>query len=205
MKIVNILVLALWASAGSAATVTPYSDEASFLSAAGGTTTETFNGVSNNANLKNQTVTVGDVSLSIVGGDGRINTSGSSTNNVDGTTFVQVQRLGASSHLLRITFPETKAFAADFQSLNAGRTDTNVFVLGQQIVPTQVGSGQGSFFGIVSDMAFTSIEFRRGSRDSIFGLDNVQLALAPVPVPASVLLLLAGIGALGAVRARRRP
>lgn len=212
MRIVSSLIVLLVSSPVSAATIDAFFDRTAFEAAAGSTFIQTFDSVSADASFKDQTVVVNDLSLRADNvNDARIDVSpfASGGYSVNGTPYLRVF-LESSDDIFRISFANpVTAFAADFRSLNArGGTmrDTVFTVLGQTpLLPTVVSAGDTSFFGIVSDTAFSEVAFTRGARDSRFGLDNVQTAsVAPIPLPATGLLLLGAIVGLGAVARRRR-
>jgi hypothetical protein len=118
-----------------------------------------------------------------------------------------------------ITLPRPTTFLA----LEIGMTDsrgignnsgTRIDIAGTSfdfttIPGVNIGTGdfQG-FFGVNSDVAFTSFTFAglnlSNSRDDDFSVDNMAFAAAPIPLPAGAWLLIGGLGALGALRARRK-
>jgi hypothetical protein len=66
----------------------------------------------------------------------------------------------------------------------------------------------GSFWGFISSVAFTTVTFTEGNLPGNFEtytLDNLTVGeLAPVPVPASFGLLALGLGGIAALKRRRR-
>lgn len=134
---------------------------------------------------------------------------------------------------LVLTFDtEIYAFGAKFRGLNNDRASTSILldsgVLGQ-LEPAKTRKRKKSFFGFVSNEAFTSITF--SGKDS-FGMDKLiyatmpatsspslfvepsatelgdiqpptQAAVASVPVPSSFLLMVLGMLSLGVTRLKR--
>jgi hypothetical protein len=83
-------------------------------------------------------------------------------------------------------------------------------VVGSYDFSTMFGTDPGyiGFFGISSDDAFDAVRFVTNNAgaftDDDFQLDTVLFSdAAPIPLPAGLPLLIAGLGALGIVRARR--
>ena len=89
------------------------------------------------------------------------------------------------------------AFALDVNYVEDGFPGILVSIAGEEFRLTEAGS----FFGAISDTAFTNVVFRNGgSAPRIYDVDNVSIA--PVPEPAWWLLLVAGAPALSC---RARP
>lgn len=91
-----------------------------------------------------------------------------------------------------------RAFGLDVGYVEDGFPGILVSVAGDEFRLTEAGS----FFGAISDTAFTSVVFRNGgSAPRIYDVDNVSLA--PIPEPEFGLLLAVGALALCAPRLSR--
>lgn len=111
-------------------------------------------------------------------------------------------------------FAPITAFAFDFS--DSDTTDSYSVTIGNE-APFQLASGTSStfqsFFGLVSDTAFTTVVFKQtatGGFTEAFSIDNIrtngfntQEEANAVPVPASLPLLLAGFGGLAWLRRRK--
>lgn len=93
------------------------------------------------------------------------------------------------------------AFGGDYD-LSPGGAGTGLrFVLdGNEIIPQEISGTYSGFWGFVSDTFFTSVEVRAGSGSGIaetHTFDNfsfgVAATVAPIPVPASLPLLLTAL------------
>ncbi|MEM8555843.1 MAG: hypothetical protein AAGF71_13580 [Pseudomonadota bacterium] len=196
-----------FAATAHAVVIEAYYDRADFAAATSPTRVETFNAITEDTSFVDKTLSFGGVSIIAENvNHGTLDAAPFSSVNfvVDQSPYALVS-LQSANDVFRIVFDTpVQSFAADFSSLNArGGTnrDTAFSVLGQSIaLPTVTRVGDNSFFGIVSDTAFTEVEFTRSGRDSAFGIDNVQFA--PVPVPAAGLLL-GGVLVAGGVWSRR--
>lgn len=108
------------------------------------------------------------------------------------------------------------AFGGGFDLSTIGLTSGLQFVLdGVTVLSTQLATATPTFFGFVTDTAFTTVTLRGGTlglpstpaqnyrmNDMSFGT-AAPILPAPVPLPASLVLLLAGLGGLGMMRHRR--
>lgn len=200
----------LMAGAGSAAT-TSYTNATAFAAAAGTLQLENFRGEVRGSSLAgtrdfggftttlNSSVT--DPAFNVVGGPSSLNSAG-----LPGTNL-QIGLLEGETFTFTFDSAIT-AFGALFANVN-------------DFFPRSTFSGGGTtdwlpvvnrfgarFFGIVSDTPFTTVTITGGLFTEGFGIDNVRWAAAPVPtpvpLPASGILLLGAVLAVGAIGRRRR-
>lgn len=88
--------------------------------------------------------------------------------------------------------------------------EISVDVVGEGTFTRMVEAEALQFFGIVSNTGISSLSFRTtlDQRPPQIGMDNLVFgtssAAVPVPLPATLPLLLAGLGVLGVARHRRR-
>ncbi len=145
--------------------------------------------------------------------DGGITSSRSGTTNSPN----EVNNFGSFStlvtrdqkNLITLNFgKQINAFGADFSGLGSLFAD----LLGTDESVTIASSFQpAGFFGFVSDELFSSLQFRTapgiGFGSQLFSLDNLLSGTAadvsPVPLPATLPLLLAAFGGIGIMRRRR--
>ncbi|SNR39879.1 VPLPA-CTERM sorting domain-containing protein [Puniceibacterium sediminis] len=105
-----------------------------------------------------------------------------------------------------ITFTfDTALTAFGFDFSDSDSTDTYEITLGgETFLLDNASSTFIGFFGFVSDVAISSFVLTQATTGGItetFALDNI---VAPIPLPASIVLLLAGLGGLGSLRRFKR-
>ncbi|QTD55384.1 PEPxxWA-CTERM sorting domain-containing protein [Parasphingorhabdus cellanae] len=190
------------ATSASAAIIV-YTDQASFDAAAGVTTTETFDSFTTAAQFNAAPVDAGPFTVSLSGNSnnpaqnliGPAPTNGSF--DVNGTPNLSGRISNGGSIFL--TFDSSiSSFSGIFNEINNGNPNkTLLFAGGEQVAPVD------GFFGIVSDVAFTTIEFQTiAGADDGFALDNVQFGA--VPEPATWAFMIFGFGAIGGAMRRQR-
>lgn len=216
---VAVLAIATLASTAANAGITTYGTRGAFNTAAGVTSTETFNSCGSTASLGNNFV-LSSSNLgpcgSIVPGISFAPDTGydlyiagpSQSANID--TALGVDFPAAGNDTIGFSSP-SHAFAADlFQNFGGGGQSgadatftLNVFgsigLLGSYTFP--VSSGTGGFFGLTSTDGITSIQVSQTGGFAV--IDNVSFNGSTVPEPASWALMVAGFGLVG-VAARRR-
>lgn len=188
----------------SAAVITTYTDRSSWEAAVGAFTTEDFESVTPvTASTAGDTFTLADFDIVIDENHGSIAIASSGTGPVIGglqSFFGDVHSPGSSVPLFQtLNFVDPiVAFAADFAQGDA--SGITISLLGSTFPIAFSGT---TFFGITSDVAFSTLDITGGNTGSgFFVMDNVSISGASVPEPAGVLLL--GIG-LVSLTARRKP
>lgn len=107
---------------------------------------------------------------------------------------------GAS--LLEIVF-NTEITALSFYVSSSDSSDIAVTLSTGDVVTAASESSDPTFFGLTSDTAFSSFTLGAPGSPNV-GIDLMKFGnLAAVPLPASGVLLLAGLGALGLRRRKR--
>jgi len=129
-----------------------------------------------------------------------------------GNNLVQTEGSGYASFGIpnTLTFSFNSAinfFAIDITSIDFSGTTVSFFDnLGNTLnnFGAAPSFAAATFFAVANDVAFSTVSFSFGSRETI-AIDNVQYgtSVAPVPLPASLPLLGAGIVAVGALRRRK--
>jgi hypothetical protein len=197
----TLITIGSLAGVANAAIVT-YSDPTLFTSGATELlSTYGFENFLTDESFNDAAVDAGDFSISILGvgdssfGNNIVDTPPVLTiTSIDGSTGLNVFTELGNSFLITFDSP-IFSFGADFAAFNDGGNRTQIFIDGQSVTTPD----SPSFFGIISDQSFTTVEFR-GNNNDLFGVDNIHYSA--VPEPSSALLL--GLGAIGFVIRRRR-
>ncbi len=121
--------------------------------------------------------------------------------NIDGTPLAVMGLADEESLLLNFATPQI-AFGADFRDLfNDPTQPTDIFVNGQSVnLPFASPTGTIRFFGFTSTDPFSQVEIRGMSIGDQFGMDNVEFAPVPEPIPVVLFSL---VGLWLSVRRRR--
>lgn len=189
------------------AALTVYTTRASFLAATGPVTTETFNGATIEASFQSSPVVFGPLSVQGYGDQLDRNFVDIPPYqflgfDVDGTTNLNAFVTEGGGLVFTFASPIT-AWGADFAAFQNDVIRSTITAGGVTVTPpAQVGS-TGSFYGFISDVAFTTVTFAAVRNDG-FSIDNVSFGGGAVPEPASWAMLIAGFGLVGAMARRRR-
>ncbi len=207
MKRVISLGLALWASlmcatVANAAVITVYTDRTAWENALGGAviTTDTFSNPIASADVI--AFDSGIVSTAIPNGFGLNGVSGGRFN---GYVCSVGGGCGPTPDEFNWAMPTAvNAIAGDFTAVNSGGgLAFDIDSLGHDgtAIYDEIGGSDG-FYGIISDMAFNSVQLRcAGLCGDSFLIDDLSFAsAAPAPAPGSLLLIALGLAGLGACR-----
>lgn len=199
---IALFVFGIALTATSEAAISVYTSRAAFDAAAGTTSSQDFNSFASDTPFNLVPLDVGPFTLSVIG-------SASSSNridvppalfagfSVDGTAFAAGELNGLNSVLITFDAPIT-SFGADFAGWNDTIRRSDLVIDGNVIMPPTTVGNQIRFFGVTSDVAFTTVEIRGvpGLGDS-FGFDNVSFgASATSVVPEPAMCTMWGIGAM---------
>jgi PEP-CTERM motif len=200
MALGTLLSASMLASSANAALVI-FTDEAAFNAAAGATTLEDFNSVGTVTQLTASPVVVGDISITQIG-----NTNSATQNfvgpggpgfDVNGTSRLSGRITDGGSIFLNFG-SALSSFGATFNEVNDSIPRSILVINGIQAAPVD------GFFGVISDTAFSSVEFRAlDGIDEGFALDDVKFGAA-VPEPATWAFMIFGFGAIGGAMRRQR-
>lgn len=188
--VASAAILAVAASTASAANFTFFTDRTAFEAALQGIVVYDFD---SGAPASGVTITGDDVNFA----NGQLEDVIDQGNNPD-TNFVFDNAV--------------VAFGGDFDLAGPGGQGTNIAIQtaggATSVVPVEIPSTTaGTFWGFISDMAFSSVLFSEGSRTAnveTYHLDNLTTGASPVPLPAGLPLLLAGLGGMALVRRKRQ-
>ena len=183
---------------------TIFTDRSLFLAAAGTIQTETFNSYSTNISLEGTTLDTGLLTV-----DGTASTFLSidaltgSYSPGDGTSYLL--GLGFTGESIMFTFNSPiKSFGLDMYAVNDEIERSRIIINGITYTLPTVATLVASFFGIVSDDEFSSVQLLAVAGEQA-GYDNVTFGSpSPVPIPAALPLLAAGLGAMGFMGWRRK-
>lgn len=189
-----------FASFNANAAVVIFTDRMAWEAAAGSFSEENFNSYTNGVSYEFSPIDVGDFTVSVSG-----STYGSSwhfigpafnANDVNGTGQLNIATgdLGGTN----LAFDKLiTGFGANWSGVSNDRTTS--IIIGNEVI--DLPNINGGFFGFISDVAFTSVDFvlTSGAADG-FAIDNV--VYSPVPLPAAAWLF--GSGLLGLVGMSRR-
>lgn len=206
------LIGCVFALSANAATTT-FSDRALFLASAGVATNHTsapYNFTASrtySSGLEVGEVSGTFVSASVFGADNRGIADALLINDTENLNFdFGSERFGFGLDIFEATANSASGKFGCGVATCVESTFTFTFKNGGTVVGTETISPANEtvvFFGVTSDLAFNRVEMREtvGSNDNErFGGFVSTDATAPVPLPASVLLLLAGLGGLAATR-----
>jgi hypothetical protein len=178
--------LALVGLASARAQVTVYTDRAAWEAAVGSFATESFGGEVNG-------FTVDEVG------------SGHSYGVSGGLYWDRVA--GDSSYTIYSFEQATTAFGADWNLLPGGAGQGLRLVVDGNAITPEIANVYVGFFGFTSTAAFDAVTVFAGSQGGMaesHSVDNLVYATAmPVPEPATYLLMIAGLLAIGWVVSRR--
>lgn len=185
------------------ATFIQFDDRLTFETATSSTTTETFNAYVSNVNLVGATEDVGPFTMdgTAINGISLIETDGSASFNVDGTAFWR--GIGTTGSMVFNFDTAITAFGVDLFGINNSVERTQISIGAETFYLPVVDASIASFFGVTSDIAFTTISFNLLQGEDA-GIDNVTFGSAPVPEPVTLLLFGTGILGLAGSRIRRK-
>ncbi|MFM9852002.1 MAG: PEPxxWA-CTERM sorting domain-containing protein [Sphingomonadaceae bacterium] len=195
-------------AAPATAALTTFTNRAAFNLAAGMTTTETFNSFTSEISFRTTPLTVGGFSLAGFGTQFDRNfidipPPQFSVFNIDGTTNVNAATTGDGGLTFSFAAPIT-SFGADFGAFQDDVIRSFITAGGITLTPPVQSGNTVSFFGFTSDTAFSTVRFSGSNNSDGFSIDNVSYGLtAPVPEPATWLMMLMGFGLVGGMMRRR--
>lgn len=220
-SLLRVAALATLACAAGAAqaTITVSTTAASFTTAAGGVvSTDSFSDLTINTSLNALTTARSAGSLGY-----SLSSSNLSTDTDNFPSGLYVAPVASAKAITTQWYADTLtlgSFATPVKAVGANLYGTNILgelstlaltikatdVNGLTFTTTTPGSATSGFVGLVSDVALASvvISATTPNTNGYVTLDNVMLAAAPVPEPASWLLMLAGGAAVLSLAKRRR-
>lgn len=196
--------LAMLSTQTSAASFTVFTDRTAFEAASGaGLATETFDGIVTDTSFAGAPVTIGALTISAEepGAFGnQLIDAPAVLGEVDGNGTTAINFFTTATEDAAISFAApVLAFGADFFNLNDISLRTEIVILDGIFQPAITADDTLSFFGVISDTAFSSVTFA-GLENDVFGVDNVSTLTAAVPLPATLPMLIVGIAGFAAVR-----
>lgn len=199
----SVLAFALASTAASAAYV-QFDDRALFEAAGPAVTTNDLNSFVTDINLApSVVVNAGDFTITgPAAGVARIDADGVGISSVNGSAYIQ--GIGAAGNSITFTFAgPVFAFGVDLFGINDSIERTFVDIDGSIFSLPVVAGNVGSFFGVRSDTAFTSVAFSLLEGEDA-GLDNISFARTgtPVSAPATLALGLLALSLMAVVRRR---
>ena len=183
-----------------------FTDRVSFNGAVGTSSIEDFESFVSEESFRGSALDLGDFTVSMVDAISTITLNfidipplSSSESDVNGTSHMKVFT-NSSSSLTFLFDSAITVFGADFRSLNDSVVRTRLLVAGEVIdLPIAAGSGEFSFFGFTSDIAFTSVTFQ-GVMGDVYGIDNVSYSATDVPEPSTLAIFALGLMGLASRR-----
>ena len=176
-------------SAANAAVIQEFSDRTAFTTAAGAPlTNETFSSFIADTPFHTTPLDIGLFTISMTGSPPKffgnkidvVPIDGSF--GVDGTNTMGVFTRPGQSLILTFESP-IFAFGADFYDWNDDLLRTDVIVGGADVLSPPIDTtSPPRFYGFISDMPFTTVEFR-GLENDVYGMDNLAFGGAYVGVP----------------------